>query len=195
MSPEAIEFARAYVKTSPKGRRQVSHYVFAFEARMKRNWPAWAYHWLAFFLVDPKIALKHSPAHRRALAIVAGLVLLVLLVGCGGDTGGGGLDGLRPVGQAVESTPSAAPLPAYPTSTPQIHEVEVTRIVPFAQTQVVTVEREVVVVITAMPEIVGFDMSEPAIDESVQPCPAPFWRGGRCTATAAQIEAYAKESK
>lgn len=189
-TPESREFIRLYTKASPQARRQISHLVSFYEARNKRAWASWLYHWLAFFAINPSRAIQSSASHRRVFYAGAFIALgfaVMLIAGCSGDTGGGSV---RATAEALGTRYPTAAAPA--TSEPAViatwpaQVVEATRIVvqPVAVTVMVTRE----VVVTATPDVAGFD-------ESAQPCPARFWRGGRCTATQAQIEAAANESK
>lgn len=132
-----------------------------------------------------------------AAAILAGVLSVA---GCGSDDNSAVRKLAGPSSssrQAAQIAPPAltvtsAPLP---TVTPDLQPetvvqpaqiIETTRIVEVTRIMPATVQ----IIVTATPDVVGF---EPAIDESVQPCPARFWKRGRCTATAAQIEAYANE--
>lgn len=56
--------------------------------------------------------------------------------------------------------------------------------------QVVEVTPTAAVIVTPTPQPVQIVAG---IDESMQPCPARFWKRGRCTATQAQIDAAASE--
>jgi hypothetical protein len=192
ISPEARWFACLYSKASPKARRQLRHYVFAVEAKVERAWLRSAYHWAAFFFSGPTLAMQTSPALRRgarvAGCIVAGVVAVALLAGCSGDGRNSDLDALR--GAGAQSTP----MPTAVAASVPAQIVEVTRIVEVTQpAQVIEVPFAVEIIVTATPDIAGFDMSMPAQDESAQPCPVIYWRNGRCEATQAQIEAYAQE--
>jgi hypothetical protein len=132
----------------------------------------------------------------RTRVVTFCVFVLLALAGCGGDTGGGSV---RATAEALGTrypTATAHPLAGIgqvtSTSIVITNEVEATRIV--TQAVAVEVTREVVVVVTATPDIAGAD-AQPAMDESAQPCPIKYWRGGRCTATQAQIDAAASESK
>jgi hypothetical protein len=194
ISPEARWFACLYSKASPKARRQLRHYVFAVEAKVERAWLRSAYHWAAFFFSGPTLAMQTSPALRRgarvAGCVVAGVVAVALLAGCSGDGRNSDLDALRGVG--AQSTPTAVPASVEGLMPAQV--VEVTRIIEATRIVEVAQPAQVVeIIVTATPDIAGFDMSMPAQDESAQPCPVIYWRNGRCEATQAQIEAYAQE--
>lgn len=129
--------------------------------------------------------------------LIASLLSLALAA-CGGE-GSGSVNRLR---DAVNGG-TAQPTPQTQTQTQPAQVIEVTRIVEIEQpaqviesTRVVEVPATVVVVVTATPDIQGFSApaeSVPQVDESVQPCPVIYWRGGRCTATQAQLDAYASE--
>lgn len=188
---EAREFTRLYHKASPRARRQMCHLVFAADAKHRRRWASWLYHWAAFFAVNPVAAIESSPSHRRFLSIVCvalSIVALLMASGCSSD----GVNGARATAEALGTT---YPLAGIGATTPTPVEVtreatvvvEATRIV----NQPVEVTREVVVVVTATPDVAGFDV--PAIDESVQPCPVGYWRNGRCVANDAQIEHAAQD--
>lgn len=121
--------------------------------------------------------------------VLIGLALAALmLAGCGGGSGGG----VRATAEALGTT--------FPTEATRIvvQPVEVTRIVEATViveqpvVQPVEVTRVVEVVITPTPAIQGFD-TQPAIDESVQPCPVIYWRNGRCVATQQQLDDYAAQ--
>lgn len=121
----------------------------------------------------------------RTLLIVS--LLSLALAACGGN----GIN--RRKVEAPKATPQPAQI-AQPQPQPRTQIVEVTRVVEVAQpAQVVEVTRIVEIVATATPDIQGFDMAQPAIDESAQPCPVTYWRNGRCVATQAQLDAYASE--
>lgn len=138
----------------------------------------------------------------KSLKVVSALALTALLLAaCDGSGGqGGSLEGLRPAGQTVGAPATSAPAPVA-TALPVIGKevqtvvVESTVVVDRPVEVPVEVTREVVVVVTATPEIAGFAPVQPGIDESVQPCPAKYWKGGRCVATQAQIDAWASETK
>lgn len=134
----------------------------------------------------------------------AGFIIVLALAGCGGGTG----SGVRATAEAMGTTFPDSVQPATPqpfqavtmvVGTAQTSEVEQVRVEVPVQVPV-EVTRIVEVVVTATPDIQGFpapDADEvyvaPAgIDESLQPCPASFWRGGRCTATQAELDAYAQ---
>lgn len=147
------------------------------------------------------------------MLIVAAGFLLVLLAGCGGGSGGG----VRATAEALGTTfpTEATPQPVQSVTmvvatrivkdveqvrveVPVVQPVEVTRIVEATViveqpvVQPVEVTRVVEVVITPTPAIQGFD-TQPAIDESVQPCPVIYWRNGRCVATQQQLDDYAAQ--
>lgn len=137
------------------------------------------------------------------LLALAGFII-VMLAGC--SDGGGGV---RATAEALGTRFPSGKVEA--TSPPAVQVVEATRIVemPVEVTRIVEatviVEQsvqvpvqveatrivEVVVTATPAPDIQGF--SESGIDESVQPCPAPFWKNGQCVATQQQIEDYAAQ--
>lgn len=108
-----------------------------------------------------------------------------------------------PPAQADTHIEQAPPTP-LPTATPPPEQVAPTETPAFdvAQpviqpqpTQIATAEPATATpspAPTMTPDVQGFSMS---IDEGPEPCPAPFWKRGRCTATAAQIEAYASEAQ
>lgn len=126
---------------------------------------------------------------------VSMLIGALALVACGSDNGSNSaIRDLAGAGAQTTPAPTAQPTlrqsqdatPPPATETPDFH--------PQPQpAQIMEVTRIVEVVITPTPDIQGF--SAPAIDESAQPCPARFWKRGRCTATAAQIEQYAHEAQ
>lgn len=153
-----------------------------------------------------KLIGKRQPA-KIGLIVAAAFAAMLALAGCSGD----GNTSLRATAAALNG--NALPVqstPQPPVQVPAVVQtvlVEATRIVPdvrtVVQTVVVPVEVpvEVPVVVTATPDIQGFPAPDAAgyampgsvIDESVQPCPVPFWKNGRCTATQAQMDAYALE--
>lgn len=198
LSPEARYIAHLYRKASPSARKQIDHMVSAYEAKHEGRPLRAGFHWLAFFAINPGRAMQTSPAIRRVVHVVSlavvGAVAVAVLAGCSGDgSGSGSLDALRPIGrQIAETTSTPATSPTLPA---QIVEktvvVEATVIVD----RPVEVTRVVEIVATPTPDVAGFDMSRPAVDESVQPCPAKFWKRGRCVATQAQIDQAAGESK
>lgn len=119
-----------------------------------------------------------------------------LMTAC--SSGGGGADSFKATAQAAgvevpaEVAPTESPVAlASPTPFPvePAQQIEVTRIVT-QPAQII--ERTVEVIITATPDIAGFD-DVAGVDESIQPCPVKYWRNGRCVATDAQIEQYANE--
>ena len=140
--------------------------------------------------------------------VLIGLALAALLLaGCGGGSGGG----VRATAEALGTTfpTGATPRPVQSVAmvvatrsvkdveqvrveVPVVQPVEVTRIVEVPVVQPVEVTRIVEVVVTATPAIQGFD-TQPAIDESVQPCPVIYWRNGRCVATQQQLDDYAAQ--
>lgn len=184
---ESREFTRLYMKASPRTRRQLCHLVFAADAKHRRRWASWLYHWAAFFVVNPVAAIESSPSHRRFLSIVCvalSIVALLMASGCSSD----GVNGARATAEALGTTyptATAHPLAGAGAITPTPYVVEATRIV----NQPIEVTREVVVVVTATPDVAGFDLASPSVDESVQPCPLKYWRNGRCVANDAQIDA------
>lgn len=132
-----------------------------------------------------------------SLPLAAGaMALAIMLAACSSGDGNSRTE-LRKLAGVTEAQATSLPsptLPPSPTETPDFIPpvptsqpviVEVTR--ESVSVQQIEVTRIVEVVITATPDIQGF--SEPAIDESAQPCPIRYWKRGRCTATQAQIEA------
>lgn len=123
----------------------------------------------------------------RRFLIVAMLAGALALAAC---TDSGDIRDLAGAGAGASGSPTPTD---SPTVTPDISTemqsqppapiIEVTRIV------------EVQIIITpppgggtVTPDVAGFP-SAAGIDESVQPCPARYWRHRRCTATQAQIDA------
>jgi hypothetical protein len=103
------------------------------------------------------------------------------------------------------ATTLSTPTLAAPTETPDFGDVqpalqspatvEVTRIVVVtAPAPVVTPPATAIDIATPTPEIQGFDAMT-TVDESVQPCPAGYWRRGRCVATDTQIEQAAHDAQ
>lgn len=133
--------------------------------------------------------------HFIFLSEAAGaLALALMLVACSGD-GDSRAELRKLAGVTQEPAQTSSP-------SPQAESTEPTQIIPTAQpAQVLEVTREVVqpvevtriVEVTPTPDIAGFTASPP-IDESVQPCPKPFWKRGKCHATQKQIDDYARES-
>jgi hypothetical protein len=157
------------------------------------------------------MATKHFIFSLPSAGILAGIAACAMLAAC---SSGGGADSLRATAQAAgvsvpaeqptaqtieqpaQTTPT--PFPANPVRIVDAQQVEVTRIVKVTQpaqmievTHIVEATVEVPVIVTATPDIAGFQ--DAGIDESVQPCPIKYWKRGRCVATDAQIEAYASE--
>lgn len=205
LSPEARYIAHLYRKASPSARKQIDHMVSAYEAKHEGRLLRAGFHWLAFFAINPGRAMQTSPAIRRVVHVVslavAGAVAVAVLAGCGDGGQGGSLDALRPIGQPIVEATS---VPATSSTLPaQIVEkpVEVTKIVEATVIvdRPVEVTRVVEIVATPTPEpapeINGFDMSRPAVDESTQPCPLKYWKRGRCVATQAQIEQVSESTK
>lgn len=143
------------------------------------------------------------------LLVFAGFIVVLFLPGCSGD----GNTSLRATASALEGNAPTTSQPVQVVTmvvgTSQVSEVqqirvevpvqvEVTRIVEATViveqpvVQPVEVTRVVEVVITPTPAIQGFD-TQPAIDESVQPCPVIYWRNGRCVATQQQLDDYAAQ--
>lgn len=127
----------------------------------------------------------------------AALLAGALLAACS-NTDGSSVQSLRAAAgiEATAPAPTAQPTP-QPTDTPDIapqtftqpaqtaQVIEVTRIVP------ATVQVEVTRVVVQEIQVTPAVMPPPSgIDESIQPCPAKYWRKGRCIATQAQIDAY-----
>jgi hypothetical protein len=91
--------------------------------------------------------------------------------------------------------PTATPAPEQvaPTETPAFDEAQ--PVIQPQPTQIATAEPATATpepAPTMTPDVQGFSMSS---DEGPEPCPAPFWKRGRCTATQAQIEQYASEAQ
>lgn len=136
------------------------------------------------------------------LLALAGFIV-VLLAGCS-DAGGSG--GVRATAEALGTRFPSGQTEATPSPAVQVVEatrivvqpVEVTRIVEATViveqpvVQPVEVTRIVEIVTTPTPAIQGFD-TQPAIDESIQPCPVIYWRNGQCVATQQQIDDYAAQ--
>jgi hypothetical protein len=97
---------------------------------------------------------------------------------------------LSPPTRAPTETPdfgAAQPALQAPLPTPPPPPQPTTAVLIVVQT--VEATRLVEVVVTPTPAL-----AQSGIDESAQPCPAPFWRRGRCTASAAQIAQYAEST-
>lgn len=131
------------------------------------------------------------------ILILFALAAALVLSACSTDSGTSREELLRLAGAQAEMTAQPAPTPlptiasmpaAMPTTAIDVAAAQ--RVLAESVTPVIV---EVPVVVTATPapmptvtpDVAGFDA--PAIDESAQPCPARFWRAGRCTATPAQI--------
>lgn len=138
-------------------------------------------------------------AKTNYLPKAAGVLMLsMLLAAC--STDGDSRAELRKLAGVEASPTPLRPTQIVLTATPQPESteppvvIEATREIaqPVEVTQAAQIiERTVEVVITATPDIQGFQDS--GIDESVQPCPKPFWKRGRCVATDATVEAFANE--
>lgn len=124
----------------------------------------------------------------RQIRRIAG-ALVLMLAGCTGNGAGGSVDNMRqmisggqpPAQLAAQPTPYAAQI--VPTTTPDFSDVQ-----PAMQAQPTTLP--VYIEATPAPQPAAIVAG---IDESAQPCPARYWHRGRCTATAAQLAAYAQQ--
>jgi hypothetical protein len=93
--------------------------------------------------------------------------------------------------------PTALP-PPLPTDTPPAIQLAIVEATQPAQVIEITRIVEMPVIVTVTPDVIGYptetfhDLTR-AIDESTQPCPARFWKHGRCTATQTQIDQAAQE--
>jgi hypothetical protein len=147
---------------------------------------------------------------RKSARFMAAMLATVIISGCGNGDGGSAVGQLArentsPPTPAAQVVATATPPPAFapaPTETPDYADPQPAMQPQPAQsipTQLPTMQPpqvEMAPTITPLaptetPDIAGFAM--PGIDESTQPCPARFWKRGRCNATPAQIAAYANE--
>lgn len=218
-SDDMREFLRVFMLASPRSRSQVCHLMQAYDAQNKRRVFAWAHHWAAFIAINPRAAYRVSPTLRRITRIVCGVilcgVLLAVMTACSGAGDGTGAAAFRATAQAAgvatgaeidtqnegaaPVAPTPQPLPTVtPDMQPQAFTQPIVQAVEVAATPTPT-DQPAQPLPTVTPDVQGFAVvptvpaADMGIDESAQPCPARYWKRGTCTATAAQIEAYASE--
>lgn len=130
--------------------------------------------------------------------IVSALAGILLATGCS-NSDGGSVQSLR-AAAGVIATPQASPptetppAPPQPTETPPAISTEMPqppRVIEVTREVQATVQVEVTRVVVQEIQVTPAVMPPSSgIDESIQPCPAKYWRKGRCIATQAQIDAY-----
>ncbi len=129
--------------------------------------------------------------------IVFALAGMLLATGCS-NTDGGSVQSLR-AAAGVIATPQVSPAtdtpaPPQPTETPPAISTEMPQppqVIEVTREVLATVQVEVTRVVVQEIQVTPAVMPPPSgIDESIQPCPAKYWRKGRCIATQAQIDAY-----
>lgn len=193
------EFTRAYKSLSRRNRRVVEYLILGAAAKSERRPIAALAYWAAACATNPPAALRMLPYMRRLWQVVAvcvcACVLLSLATACSGSNAGNDSSALRAkYGQPAQSEAQAgAPATDQPTPTPQISATDTPDAQPLRVevTRIIEATRIVEVVVTATPDITGFQNS--GIDESAQPCPVKYWKRGRCIANDATVEAYANE--
>lgn len=135
---------------------------------------------------------------RNIYKLIVTLCAVLMLAACS-TTGGGSVQSLR-AAAGVIATPQASPptetppAPPQPTETPPAISTgmpQPPRVIEVTREVQATVQVEVTRVVVQEIQVTPAVMPPPSgIDESIQPCPAKYWRKGRCIATQAQIDAY-----